>query len=179
MSRKHLPYGRSQVAEHWTKMLRPTMETAAWRSLSTTAQALYVWLKFEWRGPDANNNGQIRLSVRQAANRLGVSVPTATKAFQELQGKGFIVQTQPGCLGVEGAAKSPAYELTEIKMPGAVGDGRKLYKEWSLNSDFHVQKSPANNPHGIGGKGGQKAKPRQNSLDGPIQESCTKQRRLS
>ena len=61
-------------AEHFTKLVRNTMETPAWRALRPTAQALYPWLKLEWRGPQNNNNGNIRLSVRQAADRLGVGI---------------------------------------------------------------------------------------------------------
>ncbi len=60
-----------QRTEHFTKMIRTTMETPAWRALSPTAQALYPWLKFEWRGPQANNNGKLSLPVREAAKRLG------------------------------------------------------------------------------------------------------------
>lgn len=179
MSRKTLRNGRSAGAEHWTKLIRHTMEEPAWRALSSTAQALYPWLKLEWRGPDANNNGQIRLSVRQAAARMGVTVETAAKAFRDLQAKGFLVQTEAACLGLEGAAKSSAYELTELKMPAADRDGRKLYREWSHGNDFPVEKSKANNPEGRNGKGLQKTKPRHENYDGPIMKSMTKTRALS
>lgn len=135
-------------SEHWTKMIRHTMEEPAWRALSTTAQALYPWLKLEWHGPDANNNGNIRLSVRQAAMRLGVGRDTAARAFHDLQAKGFIVLTQPSHLGVDGAAMSPAYELTELKMPSADGDGRKLYKQWQDGREFPVRMANANNRTG-------------------------------
>jgi hypothetical protein len=124
------------------------METPAWRALSTTAQALYPWIKLEWRGLEYNNNGKIRLSVRQAAARMGVNIKTAARAFLELQGKGFIVQTEFAYLGIAGAARSPAYEITELKMPGAEGDGRKLYRDWKPGSDFPVHVSHANNPLG-------------------------------
>ena len=93
------------------------MEEPAWRALSPTAQAIYPWLKFEWKGAEANNNGKIRLSARQAAKCVGgISPATAARALQELQAKGFIVVTEPARLGIEGAACSPAYELTELKM---------------------------------------------------------------
>ena len=128
------------------------MEEPAWSALSTNAQALYPWLKLEWRGPDANNNGKIRLSVRQAADRIGVSINTAAEAFRDLQRKGFIVVREPACLGLDGAAKSPAYELTELKMPGAEGHGRRLYKQWRLEQEFPVAKAPIHNPTGRNGK---------------------------
>jgi hypothetical protein len=40
----------------------------------------YPWFKFEWRGADKNNNGKIRLSVRQLADRMGVRPDTAADA---------------------------------------------------------------------------------------------------
>lgn len=141
--------------EHFTKMIRTTMEEPAWRALPPTAQALYPWLKLEWRGPDANNNGKIRMSVRQAADRLGVNQKTAARAFHDLQAKGFIVMTEAARLGVEGAARSPAYEITEIKLPHSAGnDGRKLYREWEAGRDYPVHKTSANNPRGINGRKG-------------------------
>lgn len=138
-------------SEHWTKMVRPLMQTDAWRALSTSAQALYPWLKFEWRGPKANNNGKLRLSVRQAANCLGCNRKTAARAFHDLQAKGFIVQTEGACLGIGGEAKSPSYEVTELALPGP-GVGRKLYLDWQSNHDFPVKSAPVNNPEGLNSK---------------------------
>ncbi|MDE0588577.1 hypothetical protein OU789_01415 [Halocynthiibacter sp. C4] len=149
MSKSH----RKTNSEHWTKMVRNTMEEPAWQALSPVAQALYPWLKFEWHGPRNNNNGKINFSVRQAAQRLGVSVNTASRGFHDLQRKGFIVITEIGTLGHSGFAKSPKYELTEITLPyGQQPAGRKLYKQWRKGNDFPVQKSRANNPHGANGK---------------------------
>lgn len=139
------------TAEHWTKMVRPVMQSDAWRALSTTAQALYPWVKFEWRGPKANNNGKLRLSVRQAAECLGVGRNTAARAFHELQAKGFLVQTEAAQLGDGGEAKSPAFEVTEIALPGQVG-GRRLYRDWQAGHDFPVKRTLANNPAGRNGR---------------------------
>ena len=139
--------------EHWTKLLRNTMEEPAWKALSPIAQALYPWLKLEWRGPNNNNNGKIRFSVRQAVKCLGVSQNTAAKAFHDLQAKGFIIVTEPARLGLSGDAKSPAFEITELKTLALDKiDGRKLYTEWRKGHDFPVHKSAANNPKGINGK---------------------------
>ncbi|SFU06856.1 hypothetical protein SAMN05216236_12313 [Sedimentitalea nanhaiensis] len=136
-------------AEHFTKMIRATMETSAWRALNPTAQALYPWLKLEWRGPQSNNNGRIRLSVRQAAQRLGVGINTAARAFQDLQAKGFLVVTLPARLGVSGAATCPCYEITEIALPhGTANTGRRLFKEWQAGADYPVIKATAHNPTG-------------------------------
>lgn len=169
---------RKERAEHWTKLIRPTMEEPAWRALSTTAQALYPWLKLEWRGPDANNNGKIRLSTRQAGECMGVRPDTAAEAFRDLQRKGFIVQTEHASLGVEGAAKSPAYEITELRMPLAEKgqDGRKLYRDWRPGHDFPVNNSRSNNPLGRNGKN---LKPCHGKRDGPVLKTVTKLENLS
>ena len=143
----------SNTSEHWTKLIRPMMETDAWRALSSSAQALYPWLKLEWKGPKANNNGKIRLSVRQAAARMGVGLNTANRAFNDLQAKGFIVQTEHARIGIGGAAKSPAYEITELALPQSEkASGRKLYNDWRANRDFLVHRSSPNNPKGRNGK---------------------------
>ena len=97
---------------------------------------LYIWLKLEWKGPQFNNNGKIRLSCRQAAQRLGVGVNTAMKAFHELQAKGFIIVTQMGFLGVEGEARGPSYELTDIGRPNEPASFK--FREWKAGADFEV-----------------------------------------
>lgn len=135
--------------EHFTKMIRPFMETPAWRALSTTAQALYPWIKLEWKGPKNNNNGKIQLSVRQAAERLGVNTKTAARAFHDLQAKGFLVVKSPASLGLHGEANSPCFEITEIPLPHSdLNDGRKLFRHWKDSQDFPVQKAAIHNPRG-------------------------------
>lgn len=139
--------------EHWTKMVRPTMQTEAWRALSTTSQALYPWIKLEWRGPQANNNGSISLSTRQASERMGIGINTAARAFHDLQAKGFLVLTKAARLGVKGQASAPEFELTEIILPHSkANSGRRLYLQWCYGADFLVHKSVANNPMGRRGK---------------------------
>lgn len=135
--------------EHFAKLPRELLSIPAWRALSPAAQALYPFLKLEWKGPKANNNGKIRLSVRQAARCLGCCNTTAAKGFHELQAKGFIVVTEGAHLGTEGMGRSTAYELTELRLPGTEGpEGRKLYKQWLPGQDFSVKKTMANNPTG-------------------------------
>jgi hypothetical protein len=166
--------GRNASEGHWTKLLRSTMETPAWRALPPVAQALYPWLKLEWRGPDSNNNGSIRFSVRQAAEALGVAIDTAARAFHDLQAKGFIIMKEPAVLGLEGAAKSPAFELTELGGRDGLGP-RKLYMQWTEGCDFPVLKAAANNPTGRT----RKTKPCPKNYDSPILEIRTKLRALS
>lgn len=113
------------------------MDTPAWRALSTKAQALYPWIKMEWKGPKRNNNGTISLSCRAAAAKMSVTPNTAAAGFRELQKKGFIVVTRPSYLGTEGEARLQLYEITELVMPESKAP-RHLYARWKEGSDFEV-----------------------------------------
>lgn len=138
--------------EHFTKLIRQTMQTEAWRALSPYAQAVYPWIKLEWRGPSANNNGRIQFSVRQAAYAVGINRKTAARAFHDLQAKGFLVMTSPAKLGLGGQATSPCWEITEIAMPNAEpARPRSLFREWRHGRDFPVHKAAAQNPRGRNG----------------------------
>ena len=139
--------------EHFASLSRSLMETDAWRALPSASQALYPWLKLEWRGAKFNNNGKISLSVRQAADCLGCNVKTATSAFRPLQAKGFIVQTKGVELGTVGSGQSPCYELTEIELPNsATRGGSRLYLKWRDGNDFPVILAKVNNPEGRNSK---------------------------
>ena len=81
-------YGK--LGEKWTKLILKNMCYSAWRALLPKAQALYLWLKLEWKGPKANNKWKISLIMRHAAKCMGLSNDTAAKAFHELQSKGFL-----------------------------------------------------------------------------------------
>lgn len=137
--------------EHWTKMIRSTMETPAWRALCPLAQILYPWVKLEWKGPQANNNGRISLPVREAAQRMGRDKDAVGRAFHDLQAKGFLVLREHGRMGVEGKGAPPTYEITELALPGE-NTGRKLYLHWQDGSDFPVRAHATSNPKGINGK---------------------------
>ena len=140
-------------SEHGTFIQRSLLETEAWRQLSPTAQILYIWLRFEWKGARYNNNGGIQLSYRQAAKRIGISNNTAMSAFRDLQAKGFVVVTQLGELGVLGEARGPKYELTELarSSPTRV-DPRRLYLRWNPKTPFEVARHNVNNPNGRNGR---------------------------
>ena len=177
MAKAYKKHGRLGDQGHWTQMLRTTMETDAWRALRPTAQALYPWLKLNWKGPKNNNNGQIQFSARQAAKAMGVSLNTAASAFLDLQAKGFIRVTAIAELGTEGQGKATSYEITELAYSRNVNENNlgpkiiasKLYLQWQPGKDFLVQKARENNPTGIKNtkpRGPQKFKPLLKNCDG-------------
>ncbi|WP_206517326.1 hypothetical protein, partial [Mesorhizobium sp. M7A.F.Ca.US.008.03.1.1] len=64
----------------------------------------------------------------------------------------------------------------ELKMPGTVGDGRKLYRQWQSGHDFSVQGASANNPRGTNGR---QTKPRHENRDDPVTKTVTKMAAVS
>ncbi|NND21702.1 MAG: hypothetical protein HKO14_06405 [Silicimonas sp.] len=163
--RKTNKTGRSNKGEHGIFLTRRMLQTPAWRALSPKAQALYIWVKLEWHGPRFSNNGKLQFSCRQAAQAMGIGTNAAMIAFRELQAKGFTVVTRRGALGVEGEARGPSYELTEIPLSGSYSHtGRRLYEKWSEEKDFAIVRHQANNPTGRNGRKTPSGKRRQTYL---------------
>ena len=73
---------------------------------------------------------------------MGCANNTAARAFHDLQAKGFIIQTEGACLGMEGTGTAPAYELTEIVPAGGRGPGKNWFINWSSGHDFPIKKTP-------------------------------------
>jgi hypothetical protein len=100
---KHPPF--VMVTKH-------VLDSAAWRDMSMGARVLYIALKRRYQ-TDFHNNGRIYLSQRDAAEELDRDTNQITRWFRELQHYGLIVQTKPGCLGLDGAGRAPHWRLTE------------------------------------------------------------------
>jgi hypothetical protein len=88
------PRSRAQQhgGKHWVQLPEWLLSSAAWRSLKPGPRALYVELKRRYKG---SNNGNIRLSHRDAATLLGVHRNTVGAWFAELEDKGFIRKRCP------------------------------------------------------------------------------------
>jgi Helix-turn-helix domain len=110
----------------------------AWLKLNPWSRLVYILLVSQYR-PSLNNNGQLFLSTRRAAEKLGCSKSHVATAFKELAFYGFIVMTNPGWLGVEGKGKSPRWRSTELPC----GDDPPTYDFERWNGElFGEQKSP-------------------------------------
>ena len=118
------------------------MDNPAWRALSTAAQARYPWLVLEFKGKKFNNNGQIRLSVRQATLKMGISKDTVSWAFRDLQAKGFLLVVEGASLGVSGMGKTTEYEIIKITTPSNLLKAGDDFKNWSKGNDFDVFEHP-------------------------------------
>ncbi|WP_221795688.1 hypothetical protein [Aquisediminimonas sediminicola] len=84
--------GRNPSSRRFVQLDHSFLETQAYRTLSPNARSLLVELKMIHNG---RNNGELFLSVRDAADRMGVADTTAaSNAFDELEKMGFISCTQ-------------------------------------------------------------------------------------
>lgn len=80
-------YDRHVRLHHWL------LESPAWRSLNPCARAALIEFYSLYNG---SNNGDIFLSVRHLAERLGINPRTASKALADLTERGFIRVRQKG-----------------------------------------------------------------------------------
>lgn len=85
--------GRSKGDGQFWSAQYAMLRSSAWRSLSGPAVKVYMELRTRFHGA---NNGELYLSMGEAARLLGMSKSTASKAFKELIAKGFIAETRKG-----------------------------------------------------------------------------------
>ncbi len=75
---------------------RKMLRNNEWRMLSPAAREVYIQLKVKY---NANNNGNIRLYYSELENIEGLRSPSSkSKAFKELEEKGWVTRTKLGGL---------------------------------------------------------------------------------
>jgi len=85
---------RGKPERRHVRIYKWELESAAYRSLDVYARALLIEFKGLYNGA---NNGELYMSVRDAAKRLGItSKDYAAAALQQLEDRGFIVPTRKG-----------------------------------------------------------------------------------
>ena len=85
--------GRSAGAERFWMLTYSMATSAAFRSLGGAALKVLVELRCKF---DGTNNGELFLSYKDAAEKLGLGRASIHRAFAELQDKGFVRQTRAG-----------------------------------------------------------------------------------
>jgi Predicted transcriptional regulators len=98
----------------WVQLPEWLLGTPAWCGLSVGARALYIELKRRFNG---GNNGNLRLSHREAAALLGLHRNSIGKLFRELEGAGFIRMMEGYYLGPSGVGLTSCWALDEYAMP--------------------------------------------------------------
>ena len=85
--RKPNATGRNDGDGQYLPISYTMAHSAAFRALSGGALKVWIELRSRYNG---SNNGRVSLSLREAANLLGMSQTTAQRGFKELEDKGFI-----------------------------------------------------------------------------------------
>lgn len=130
--------GNPRIGGQFVPVLHQMLDCAAWRALGPVAKLLYIALK---RRARPENNGDVYLSLRTAAQEVGAHRNTVQAAFRDLQAKGFAEVKSLGRLGVEGVGKATTWILDELGTPGDPRP-RKRYLAWSPGNDFPVTPGP-------------------------------------
>lgn len=95
------------------------VRSPAWRSLKGPAVKIYVELRSRYNG---GNNGELSLSMDEAARLLHMSKSTAHAAFLELIEKGFITMIERGRWY---GRKATIYAVTDRSL-----DGHPASNDW-------------------------------------------------
>lgn len=85
-------FRRAKTSRH-VRIYHRQMDSVAWQHLTGSAVKLLLALA---RMEMGENNGEFYLSVRNAAEKTGLSNNTVNRAFHELADKGFIYCTEQG-----------------------------------------------------------------------------------
>lgn len=120
--------GRSKRGpeDYFVQLYKTLLKEPAWKALPFGARCLYIELKSFYNG---NNNGELFLSVRMAADNLGCTRKSIESWFKQLIEKGFIRRAQNGSLGIDGKGRATSWILTEIGFRGQ--RPTKEYKTWN------------------------------------------------
>ncbi len=110
--------------EQYVKLSYRLLRSPVWRSLSGPAVKIYFELRSRFNG---TNNGELALSLDEAARLLRIGKTTAANALSELEEKGFIVMTKRGRWYGRLASE---YAVTDKPVSGAMAT--YAWKHWRL-----------------------------------------------
>ena len=87
---------RNKSHSSFVMLPRKMIRGKEWKKLSPAARELYIQLKGKYNG---SNNGKIRLYYSELESIEGLRSPsTRSKAFRELESKGWVKRTKLGGL---------------------------------------------------------------------------------
>ena len=116
--------GRTEGEAKHVRIYRWMLTSPAYRSLSCHARCLLVELGLRYNG---DNNGDVSMSVREAAKLLGCAINTTRLAFSQLEDRGFIRLSEKGTFRLK-SRHSTTWELTEWPRDGKLAT--KDFMRW-------------------------------------------------
>ena len=136
--------GRSKGQHsHFVPLELFIIKSEAWQSLGIAARLAYIEIAALY---NQVNNGKLALSSRQLAERLPISRATATRAFQELADRGFIVATRPSGFNLKtGERRATEWRLTRYRCDVTGDMPTKAFMAWTpdqIPAEIHFAASP-------------------------------------
>lgn len=108
MSRKRKPF--KDGGARFVRLPEWLQASEAWATLKPGPPALYIEIKRRYNG---RNNGEIRLSHRDAAKLICVGRNTVGPYFEELEERGLIRKERGHYLGPSGVGQTALWSLEE------------------------------------------------------------------
>jgi hypothetical protein len=130
-ARGKLDHKGRRATSRFARLDHKLLSSAAYRALSPNARSLLVELAMMENG--RNNGSELFLSVRDAADRMGIAdLSAASRAFEELQALGFIACTAEAHFAVKAGDGSRArfWRLTWQAATDAHGRGMAPTNEY-------------------------------------------------
>jgi hypothetical protein len=132
-------------------LIKSTMATPAWRTMSIGARMLNIEMRGHLRN-DYANNGKVWLSCRDAADALGTkSTRSIVRWFAENEHYGFLRKTTEGFLGVAGHGVAAHYRFTEF--PHGTHPPTRDFEKWDGEIFAYTPRRPGRkkqNPVSLG-----------------------------
>jgi predicted transcriptional regulator len=131
------------LKQQFVPIIYPMAKSDAWRSLSGSAVKVYVELHTRFNG---GNNGELSLSLDEAARLLRIGKATAQRAFAELEEKGFVRMTKRGTWY---GRRATTYRLTS--KPHGPNNPTNEWKRWKRQNSLkqHRKSGDASVPEWI------------------------------
>lgn len=139
-SRRSNAKGRTVATPRYVRLFHWLQDTPAWRSLGPAPRALYIELSKRY---NSYNNGDISMSVREAADLIHISKNTASNCFRELEAKGFIKRNQCGSFNWK-LKHATTWILTEFDFQDQLAT--KDFTRWRPQNEKPGPKSSPNCP---------------------------------
>lgn len=132
------PHRRKHEPKH-VRLYASITGSAAWKH--TTGNSVKVLLALCARD-NGTRNGAISFSVREAAEAVDVSIPTANRCLAELQEKGFIRCTQKGAFSRK-VSHASLWRYTWAAWPGgSPAAPTRDFEQWQPNGNTRCRKFP-------------------------------------
>jgi hypothetical protein len=154
MAKRHDATGRSKKPDRYVIIFHRMLDCPAWRALSPASRSVYLQIARLYNG---SNNGRIAYGVRRAAEECIVHKDTASRAFHELEAKGFIERTRSASFGCK--RTTAEWRLTWVNCDLTGAPDSRLCLQWRSDGVFDTAPPPVKKGNGAAQYGASEGTP--------------------